>query len=938
MTLQSTMRAAFMCGAASAILYSSPSLCGEAIRYEAAPAWVELADAAAASANAKTNSIILDQQMRIEKGSLWQYTDNAFRMASAQELTGAGTIGASWQPDKGDLIVHEVSILRGDAVIDVLAGGSQLEVLRREESLEQRMLDGMLTATLAVPGLQVGDVLRVRYSITRSEQMLGDHAEAGAWLFREPDVRPGFGRVRASWDAAAPIHFAAGPNVTLPAVTNEGGFETLELMLPLPEAQPVPNDAPPRFHRPPMLQLSTFADWSEISRITAPFYEIEGAISTQGELADRIKAIARDHDGELARSVAALEVVQEEIGYLANGLDGGNYLPQSPQQTWDLRYGDCKAKTKLLLAMLAGLGVSAEAVLVSTELGDGLTEMLPALAMFNHILVRARIADQYYWLDGTAAGANIALVGNVPPFINALPLSRTGAGLEAIQQILPRVPEMAITVDVDQRAGLDIPALVEARFDIVGQQAALFTANHAHFTEDQRTQIGAAMLGPMLGALQPTSVEFRNGADDSEIAVVVRSLLTSRTQFVGSAGEQQLSLALAQYSFAPDRARRQWRDIPVALGAPGAMTLTYRLHLPDEGEGYVLDGSAMFDDTIAGNHLQREASLVGDLVTVQERVSSSGGELAASAAAEERRRSAALARNGLMLRAPADVQRRWRFAGSSDRTMLEPVEQAYAAIIARDPDEAENLVLRANFRMGTYDFSGAEEDFTSALELSEQADLYARRSQARAELLNREGSRDDLQLAYDLDPGPWRAFALAEALADTGDLAGAMALVEEQDGDRDVRRQRDLALAELEARDGRAADGLALIDQLIEEMPGEATLLNAKCWFMGSWNIQLEEALPICTRAMENTEEPEAVLDSRAMAYFRMGQLDLALADANAALTLAPGQSPTLLLRGLIRRAAGDEEGESDISQAIARSPATVSVYRRYGFDVGSGG
>ena len=43
------------------------------------------------------------------------------------------------------------------------------ETLRREENLEQAMLDGVLTATLQPAGLRIGNILDVAYSIVSRE-------------------------------------------------------------------------------------------------------------------------------------------------------------------------------------------------------------------------------------------------------------------------------------------------------------------------------------------------------------------------------------------------------------------------------------------------------------------------------------------------------------------------------------------------------------------------------------------------------------------------------------------------------------------------------------------------------------------------------------------------------------------------------------------------
>lgn len=56
----------------------------------------------------------------------------------------------------------------------------------------------------------------------------------------------------------------------------------------------------------------------------------------------------------------------------------------------------------MLLELLDALGIEADPVLVSNGTStDGLDARLPNPGHFHHVLVRARIAGEEYWLDGT---------------------------------------------------------------------------------------------------------------------------------------------------------------------------------------------------------------------------------------------------------------------------------------------------------------------------------------------------------------------------------------------------------------------------------------------------------------------------------------------------------------------------------------------------------
>ncbi len=912
----------------------APAYAREEVVYEPAPHWVDTVDLAALPDVSDTNILAYDQQYRIEDGQLWQYLDTAYRLASAQELTQAGTIVANWLPDKGDLIVHEVAILRGDETIDVLAAGERLEILRRETALEQRSVNGALTATLAVPGLKLNDVLRVRYSVTSTDQVLGDEVQNQTLLYREDAFRTGFGRVRASWKADEPVRYLAGAGVTLDPPVEAGGYQTLELALPLEEGEEMPADAPPRYQRPAILQVGTFSGWDEVSAVMAPYYEVTGSIAEDGELAGIVADIRSGHESDLERAVAALEVVQEDIGYLANGLDGGNYIPQQPEETWSLRYGDCKAKTVLLLAMLGELGIEAEAALVSTTMGDAVPDMLPMAGAFDHVIVKATIDGNAYWLDGTSAGANLKIVGNVPPYFNALPVRAEGAGLERIEQVLPPAPQAALFVELDQSAGIDIPALASGRAEMTGPSASMINASAALATEEQIRELAYRVVYPVVGSGQVVDARIEAGDDDSEARIYFDMFLTSPTSFEGTQGKQQLRLPINNFGFSPERGRRAWREIPVFVGAPSASQVSLTLLFPELPGPVELEGKRQIDETIAGRHLIRSTTLVDGRLTVEETVASSGGEIAPADIAANRRRAVMLSRDPLTVVFPEDAPRRWQYAGGADRAALAAVEAAYAVPVEREPDEVQNYLNRAWFRLKTFDFAGALEDYDMAIDLDASADNYAYRAHVHAEQRDLDGKLADLDEAYALDPDPWRAISLAYALADIGDIDAAREIIAAEDGDEDIRRALAGAQADFDARTGDFAAGLARLDLLLDDDPDDATLLNNKCWYMGTWNITPEQALPVCTRAVENSQNSASVLDSRAMVNFRAGRFDAALADIEAALALEPNLTNSVLLRGLIRREQGDPRGLEDVREALSRSPSITDEYARYGFDL----
>ncbi|MEO6042230.1 MAG: hypothetical protein ABIP41_10040, partial [Croceibacterium sp.] len=175
------------------------------------------------------------------------------------------------------------------------------------------------------------------------------------------------------------------------------------------------------------------------------------------------------------------------------------------------------------------------------------------------------------------------------------------------------------------------------------------------------------------------------------------------------------------------------------------------------------------------------------------------------------------------------------------------------------------------------------------------------------------------------------AEAKAGILPYLGRVDEAIALLKEQNGTAAERRDLATTLSDLDALAGRKNEGLKRLDDLLSERPGDPDLLNAKCWYEGTWNLHHEDLQTLCTEAVEKADFSPPVLDSRAMGYYRLGRFADALKDLNAALSASPTQTPTLFMRGIVRREMGDREGDSDIREALARQPSLERYFARFG-------
>ncbi len=905
--------------------------------YAPAPAWVLAAPPIDATKLTDASPVVVryDSQQRLENGSVWSYQDMATRAVTAQQLGQIGDVRLQWQPAHGDLVIHTVEILRGEQRIDLLAGKKPFTVLRREPGLDQKMLDGVLTATLAPEGLSVGDVLHVAFSTVRKDPTLKGDAQAVALLPAAP-MPIGFGRARLSWPAASDVKWKFYADAPAPKPVVAGGWREIEIALPLPKPAEVPDDAPARFARPPLIEASSFADWPAVSKALAPLYATDGLIVAGSPLDAEVRKIAAAESDPLRRAAAALQLVQDKVRYLMLGMDTGNYVPQTPAQTWERRYGDCKAKTLLLLAMLHGLGIEAEAVAANLQLGELVPDRLPSVGAFNHVLVRATIGGKSYWLEGTGSGTRLVDIADTPRLGSVLPLRLAGAGLMPVALRASARPDVLVDVDLDDRGGVDTPTLMKASVTFRGALAEMVGSAASQANAEQRAEVVNRILTEQIGSGEFVDPKIDYDAAGATATVSATGVLSTR--WAKREGRYRLTLdqAVEKTSFKPDRARAAWAAIPVNLPGPGTIVYRTTLHLPDGGTGYAIEGDRTLPATLAGKTLRRTVAQQGDTIVTEDRVEETGGEIAAADVPAVR---AALSQAGnrlLTVVAPADgVGTFAYYEAARRRGATKPVEAMFARVIQARPKETGGYTWRARFRSGSGDRAGAIADYTSAIAVEPSADLYL----TRAGLYEATGAPAkqlaDIEAARKLDPESDPALlALANYQAAHGKSDAALALIDarlDRTGSKD-RTGWLLAKAELQAEGGQRDAALATLDGASAEKPGNAELLNARCWRRGTGNVALDGGLRDCTKAIELDEEPTAALDSRAMIYFRMGRFDDALADLGAALDAQPDLAASRYLKGVILRRNGKAaEGDAELTRARSIAPQIDKDYARWG-------
>jgi hypothetical protein len=647
--------ARFAAGLAAALLISVPALAAPKPNFGPPPKWVEVAEipeAPAAEGAPAVQTLLDDNQSRLTPQGDTYYNRRVRKVLKAEGLSSLTTFGVTWDPEDEVVTVHTLRIIRNGQTIDLLAKGKKMLVLRREQDLERAMLDGRMSATQQIEGLQLGDILDASWTHSGRDPVAGNRSYDMEGL-AFPGVAGRY-RARLSWPTGTPIKYKTTEGFGEPKQSQDGDWTYLTLDLPAAQAPKAPVGAPARFRRLGSLETSSFESWNEISRIMAPLYDRAAVIARDSDLRAEIDAIAAKTQDPKERAFAALRLVEDKTRYFFIGIGDGGYVPAQADQTWQRKFGDCKGKTALLLAILKELKVDAEPALVSLGGGDGMNERLPSLAAFNHVIVRATIGGKTYWLDGTRTGDRSGLDAlRPPPHRWALPIRTGGSDLEQI--VVPPLDEpfLEATTRFDASKGLDTPAAMQmvSRFrgDAAnGLRQMVATAPRADLERNFRQQLSGSMSW-----VEVDKIEWNDDAANDAFEIRASGTADLDWRKNPDLGVREYRVTASSNS-APGYPRREPgpnRDAPYAVPFPIFVRSTTEVVLPAGGKGFTVRGPTS-KETVGGMELSRAAGISGGVARFTTDMRSLAPEIPATEAEAAARTFRRIASEDSLIRAP----------------------------------------------------------------------------------------------------------------------------------------------------------------------------------------------------------------------------------------------------------------------------------------------
>ena len=268
------------------------------------------------------------------------YSRRVIQFNSPAGMASLGPLVMTFVPEYQQLTLNTLRILRGTSVIDI-RDTVKVRFLQRETGLEQGMYSGVVTVSILVDDLRVGDLLEFAYTTKGTNPVFGGkYFESAVWT---PQVPTEMRRVVLQYPDKHPVHYRfVGPlpkdDAGKPQRSTVGDMIRLQFEERRPAMVTPEPFTPPSYDAMTSLEFSEYGTWNDVARWAADMFANKEA--PDAEFERRVTAL-QGAAMEEERILQAIRYVQNEIRYFSVSFDESTHRPAAPAVTLQRRYGDC---------------------------------------------------------------------------------------------------------------------------------------------------------------------------------------------------------------------------------------------------------------------------------------------------------------------------------------------------------------------------------------------------------------------------------------------------------------------------------------------------------------------------------------------------------------------------------------------------------------------
>ena len=332
--------------------------------------------------------LLIDLQDHIVKKTVYRHY--AIKILNAEGIQSMSDLDFSYDPSYQKLNIHQVHIIRNGKIIQKI-NDSNFQTFKKETNSERLIYDGTQSTVINLSDIRENDIIEYAYSIVGFNPI--NKGNYGRTFYQEYTTP--INKVYNRTVTKNKIQYKLYQNAIEPVISNSNNEIEYVWDINAEDFELYDNNTPAWYNFQKRVSLTTFNNWKDVVDWAIPLFKYNKKDVTNIDLQLTPNASQEEKILEIIR------FVQDDIRYL--GFESGisAYKPHSPKKVYNQRYGDCKDKSLLLVALLRKEGIAAFPLLVNTFEKDQLTHHLPSNQAFDHCVVKIIHKSKDYFIDPT---------------------------------------------------------------------------------------------------------------------------------------------------------------------------------------------------------------------------------------------------------------------------------------------------------------------------------------------------------------------------------------------------------------------------------------------------------------------------------------------------------------------------------------------------------
>lgn len=354
-----------------------------------------LAAAEAVPAGESGMVILLDEATHTfdERGGGVSTQHLVYRIANDSAIDNWGSVNASWAPWVQERPEIQARVVTKDGTVHVLDANALIEAPAPEESLDIFSDNRVIRAPL--PAVAVGSVVEQLVTY-KSKESLYDLASSDVFFFG--GYQP-VHRARLVVDAplSLALQFVNQAKIEPRKEEKDGRQRIVYEGGPFAPKESFEWDLPFDVSPLPWVGVSIAKSWQDLAKRYAEIVEKQIA---NASLEKQLREAIGNTKDRREIVTKALAWIQTRVRYAGVEVGESSVVPRTPQTVLANRYGDCKDKATLLVALLREAKIKAHVALLRAGEDFDVPHDLPGLGMFNHAIVVVE-GPEPLWVDPT---------------------------------------------------------------------------------------------------------------------------------------------------------------------------------------------------------------------------------------------------------------------------------------------------------------------------------------------------------------------------------------------------------------------------------------------------------------------------------------------------------------------------------------------------------